>query len=164
MSLFQAAIIKKDGKTVSKTLLLNTKYVTSDYYQDDNGGTVFYYTPDLGRRDKATTYTFDGILSQFKELLEEADVNEYVSITGNGDTNNLQLRFPNKKPWQDHPNGASGTLVLKTDSIYEGEDLSDGGSSVVKYTRGNFEKVWLKNPYTISQIDGSASGSGSMFE
>ncbi|MHA1676203.1 MAG: hypothetical protein ACTSU6_03405 [Candidatus Njordarchaeales archaeon] len=164
MSLFQAAVIKKDGKTVSKTLLLNTLFVNSDFYQNDTGGTVFYYTPDLGRRDKATEYIFDGILSQFKDLLAEASVNEYISITGNGQIDNLRIRFPNKRFWQIHPNGLSGTVVLKTDSIYECEDKADAGSSIIKYTRGNFEKVWLDNPFTISQIDGSASGSGSMFE
>jgi hypothetical protein len=163
MALFRPSLIEKNGKTISKTLLLNTDFIQSEYFQrDSDSKTVFYYETPLGRRTKVITYVFDGLLSTFKVLLEEAEVNDYVSISGNGTANNLQLRFPHKRYWKDHPVGDSGTVIVRVSQIFEGEDLSDGSSSVIKYTRGAYEEVWLRNPYTIEEIDGSGSGSGSL--
>ena len=144
MALILAPVIKENGNVVSKTILLSNKKVASGFYQNSDSKTVFNVFKEAGRQDKTTEFVYDGTLAAFQTLLDEADVNDYIPITGDGSANNLQERYPNKRYYQDHVVGVSGVVQMHTDDIFEGEDLAVG--SVIKYMRGNFEEIHLKNP------------------
>ena len=135
--------------------MLSNKKVASGFYQNSDSKTVFYRFKEAGRRDKTTEFVFDGTLAAFQTLLDEADVQDYIPITGDGTANNLQERYPNKRYYQDHVVGVSGVVQIHTDDIFEGEDQAVG--SIIKYMRGNFEEIHLKNPLTIAQINTLAS-------
>ncbi len=153
MALFQAQIIRQDRQTVSKSLLLNTKRVINQYEDSDNK-VVFYYNLLKGRRTQTVEFKFDGTMQQFRAKVIEADVNEWIhveTVAHGPDEGNMKT--------------ITRDYEIRTDDIVYAEDVSDSTYSHFCHMyveHGNFELYIFHIPFSISELDASASTSGSM--
>lgn len=160
-ALFQANILEKRGVSSweEQIVLFNTSKVGVYYERSSDNKAVFEYDRKGSRREKPDHYVFDGRLNEFKTLLAEAAERTYLSFSGNDD---IQWRFPNKRSYQDGPVSGTKAFVIPLSQFILALSVPDSTSSEVQTANSAFEEIWYKVPYTLDEIDGSASNSGSL--
>lgn len=158
-SLFIVVTTQKNRVDSAESLLLSTSKVL-DFYEDSDGGTVFYYLERDGRRDKAIEYKCALNGAAFEALLRGAQNNMWVYIEVTEIYNEL-----NEGLVQRYPNGQ--TFRVNIDHIAKGKNR-DTRSSFLWIDRGAFELLRFKTSHTIEEIDDissisfSISASGSL--
>lgn len=153
MALFTASVIQENRSTVSKTLLLNTCRVSNYYVDSQDDMVVFYYEGLTRRQGQVTEYKFNGTMDQFRVKVIENDLNDdlqkwihmYV-LTVNGITRNTDYE-------------------IQTSKIISAQDVDNttyDNFCEMWIQHGGFEAVKFELPFSISELDASASVSGSM--
>jgi len=154
-SLIIATIVKKDGETFAKDLLLNSNKVKRFWaaISPSANHTEFIYDFRFDKREKPTRYTAAHTVAQFDALLREppneAVIPLYVTSEGG--------RFKTKTI-------VNHIIYLNIDSLIFGQDNADGVSATLYVDNGAFEIYVLNVSHTISQINERASQSLSFSE
>lgn len=149
MGLFSVAVVNKNHKAYSKTLLLNTEKVGNFYYTPSanggDGGTVFYYVEAEDRKQKAVRYetaeTYATFEDHFNEAMEKRRLNLQVVAYG-----------VNDETWTEDVNIDANRLVMAYD---------DGTNGRVFFENGAFDILQYKTVETISDIESESSTSAS---
>ena len=153
MALFTANVVKENRATVSKTLLLNTCRVSNYYVDSEDDKVVFFYEGLIRRQGQVAEYKFDGTMDQFRVKVIENDLNNdlqawihmYV-LTVNNITRNTDYEVQTSK------------IILAQDVTNTTYD----NFCEMWIQHGGFEMVKFELPFSISELDASASVSGSM--
>lgn len=156
-ALYQASFTKVDKKSRSTTLLLNNRRVVN-YGQNSSGVCVSYYNPGGGRRQRPIEMIATVSKNAYTTLLQEAAVNETIEISvekvntfrtlwgqGNWRTPEFTRQRINLDNW-----------------VWAEAYADDTTKTVITLDNGDFGFIKLLVPYTISDLDSTGSGSGSL--
>lgn len=146
-TLFQVTVTKKNRKTYAKTLLLTAAKVL-DFYEDTDGGTVFYYAERQDRRLPAVEYKTAINSAAFHALLRGAANEQFVYIEV------TEIVNENSGAVSTIPSGR--TYRVNIDNIIDGYDR-DTRSSYIRIERGPFEVLRFKTSHLIAEIDDISS-------
>lgn len=149
-SLFTVTTTKKNRVTSAETLLLSTSKVI-DFYEDTDGGTVFYYVERQDRRCPAVEYKTAINSAAFHALLRGAENDQWIYI----EVTEIQ-NVHNGRTSKD-----VRTYRINIDQIIKAYDR-DTRSSYIFIERGPFEVLRLKTSHTIADLDNISSVSYSI--
>jgi hypothetical protein len=149
MALFSVAVVNKNHKAYSKTLLLNTEKVGNFFYDsaanDGSGGTVFFYVESEDRKHKAVRYetaeAYTTFEDHFNEAMEKRRLNLQVVAYGTND-----------ESWDEDVNIDANRIIMAYD---------DGTNGRVFFENGAFDVLQYKTVETISDIESESSTSAS---
>jgi len=137
--------------------LFNNKKVLNFYQVEAK--TWFNYDERNNRRDMSLKYRYNGGKDSFRTKVDEADTANYL-LTTVTKISNERYTMGQKEPAIKPP---ATKITLRIDNIIRVEPwVSDSNFSIIWFEQGPATIVTYRVPHTLDEIEGGASGSGSL--